>query len=64
MNKFVVVAFVIVAKEEFKFVITDVPVADKFVVEALATCRFVPVALLKIKLSTNKFKKFAQAAKK
>jgi hypothetical protein len=41
-----------------------VPVAVRFVVEALATWRFVPVAFLNVRFSTNRFKKVAKAAKK
>lgn len=63
-NNFVLVASVNVASVPYKFMITDVPVAEKFVVDAFATCKFVPVAFLNVRFSTNKFKKFAQAAKK
>jgi hypothetical protein len=54
LNRLTLVALVKLALEANKLVIVAVPVATKLVVEALATWRLVPVALVKVKFNTLK----------
>ena len=59
-SAFWIVVFTKVDEATVALLKTDVPVAEKFVVEVLATCKLVPVAFLKTKsiIFANKEYKF------